>query len=288
MPVQRKWRHDELLQDLAEHISVPERMLWCDMQLGPSGSPRPDIYTMRKSYTKPSPMAYEIKVSVSDYRSDITAGKWQTYLQYAQGVYFCAPAGLIKKDDLPKGCGLMVRGETSWRSLKRPTLSKVDLPQKALLKLLIDGIDRNKERLRTREFSVYQENKALRQHHGDIVAKVVHNYHRALDDIERLESTVDASLKEAREYAEKIIQNARDQRDRLEETTAEGFEALRVALELPKGANRWSIALAARDFKASQSADERLARAKTALDEARNSLDMVIKKEFAGLEEMGS
>src|SRR3990167_5609663 len=138
----KTWRHDELMLDLADHLAKPERMMWCDMQLGPSGSVRPDIYTLDKSYIQPKPIAYEIKVSVSDYRSDVTKGKWQSYLDYACGVYFCVPQGLITKADLPTGCGLMVRGEVGWKSLKAPTLAKVNLSFKVMQKLLIDGIGR--------------------------------------------------------------------------------------------------------------------------------------------------
>lgn len=80
--------HDELARSLADHLRAPDRMVWCDLQLGPSGSPRPDVYTIFKSYVRPHPVAYECKVSYADYRGDITSGKWQTYLKYACGVYF--------------------------------------------------------------------------------------------------------------------------------------------------------------------------------------------------------
>lgn len=40
--------HDELAQSLAAHLRGDARMIWCDLQLGPSGSPRPDVYTIDK------------------------------------------------------------------------------------------------------------------------------------------------------------------------------------------------------------------------------------------------
>lgn len=137
-----KWTHDGLANDLASYLGGPERMIWTDMQLGPSGSMRPDVYTIRKSYTRPRPMAYEVKVSVADYRSDVTSGKWQRYLEAACGVVFAVPHGLITKADLPNGCGLMVRGESGWTTIKAPTLSPCKLSQDLLLKLLIDGLPR--------------------------------------------------------------------------------------------------------------------------------------------------
>ena len=137
------WRHDDLLASLAAHLrGNPRRMVWCDMPMGPSGSQRPDVWTLNRSFADPRPMAYECKVSVSDFRADVTAGKWQGYLKFSMGVVFAMPKGLIDKADLPQRCGLMVLGDKGWKTLKAPTLWPVALPQDVLLKLLIDGLDR--------------------------------------------------------------------------------------------------------------------------------------------------
>ena len=65
------WQHDQLAEDLAAHLKAPDRMVWLNMQLGPRGSPRPDVYTIYKSYVRPQPTAYEVKISREDFRSDI-------------------------------------------------------------------------------------------------------------------------------------------------------------------------------------------------------------------------
>lgn len=116
------WTHDDLARDLAMHVLSTKRLVWCDMQLGPAGSPRPDVYALDKSFAHPRAITYECKVSVADFRADVTAGKWQSYLGFSSGVYFAAPAGLLKKEDVPNGCGLIVRGEEGWRTLRAPTL----------------------------------------------------------------------------------------------------------------------------------------------------------------------
>ena len=124
-----KWTHDALMNDLAAHLRQnTARMIWTDMQIGPSGSQRPDVYALDKTYNpaKFAPIVYEVKVSVADFRSDVTKGKWQGYMQYASGVIFAAPVGLINKSDLPPGCGLMVRGENGWKRLKGPTLRHLE------------------------------------------------------------------------------------------------------------------------------------------------------------------
>ena len=165
-------RHDELMVRLADYLgSMTDRMLWTDMQLGPSGSPRPDVYTIRKSYTQPKPMAYEVKVSVSDFRSDITKGKWQSYLEFAGAVIFVVPKGLITKADVPNGCGLMTYNEEadSFTNLKKATLHPVTLPQRVMLKLLIDGQNRVHEVNRRRLLDEYQIEARVRKALGDEV-----------------------------------------------------------------------------------------------------------------------
>jgi hypothetical protein len=135
----RGWGHDALAEDLAGYLSSSEVMVWTDMQLGPSGSPRPDVYLLRKSYSKPLPMAFECKISRSDLRSDTTSGKWQSYLKFASGVVFAVPDGLATVADIPAGCGLIVRKAKEWRYARRPTLTRVTVPFDACMKLLIDG-----------------------------------------------------------------------------------------------------------------------------------------------------
>lgn len=99
--------HDELANNLATHLMSVDRMVWEDIPVGKSGSVRPDVLTIQKSFASPNPISYEIKVSVSDFRSDVTSAKWKNYLDFSYGVIFAVPKGLIKKSDIPNGCGLM-------------------------------------------------------------------------------------------------------------------------------------------------------------------------------------
>lgn len=178
MSAPKKWGHDELATDLANHLRANTAiMAWENMQLGPSGSPRPDVYAVSKSFSRFAPIAYEAKISVADFRRDITAGKWQSYLQFAAGVVFAAPAGLITKADIPNGCGLILRHESGWRVAKGPTLGNLgNLPRDAWLKLLMDGIGRETERHHVRsrgEGSIWKVEQDLRRKLGDEVAFLV-------------------------------------------------------------------------------------------------------------------
>ena len=89
--------HDELANSLAIHLMNENRMVWEDIPVGKVHSVRPDVLTIEKSYSSPNPISYEIKVSVSDFRSDVTKAKWKAYLDFSYGVIFAVPKGLIKK-----------------------------------------------------------------------------------------------------------------------------------------------------------------------------------------------
>jgi hypothetical protein len=145
--------HDALAADLAGHLRTDTRMTWCDIQLGPSGSARPDVLTIDKSFVRPNITVYECKVTRSDYMADVTAGKWQSYLKFAGAVYFAAPAGLLKPSEIPERCGLMVRHDSgTWRAARRAVRDPREMPFAAMLKLLIDGVEREGPVYRQKRF----------------------------------------------------------------------------------------------------------------------------------------
>lgn len=133
--------HDELQEDLARHLrGNTDRMVWTNTQLGPAGSPRPDVFTVDKSYANFKADAYEIKVTVSDLRHDITAGKWQKYRQFAHRVWFAFPRGLVPVAEIPRECGIILRGDGGWRAARKPVAQVLEsLPRDAWLKLLIES-----------------------------------------------------------------------------------------------------------------------------------------------------
>lgn len=199
---QAEWNHDALAADLAGHLFAPERMVWRDMQLGPVGSPRPDVYTIAKSFVRPNPTAYECKVSVSDFRSDVTAGKWQSYLQYASAVVFAAPAGLISAKDIPTMCGLILRHDQVWRLAKKPTICPVEIPQLAFLKLLIDGVEREGPRFRARDYRRGLE--AFSRRFGAEACQWVRDAAAVKDKVERAERSAASIRERAEKDAEQI------------------------------------------------------------------------------------
>lgn len=187
------WKHDELQEDLANHLrGSTDRMVWTNMQMGPSGTYRPDVFSLQKSYAHFHPVVYECKVSLSDFRSDVTSGKWQNYLKVAQAVIFAMPAGFINKNDVPVGCGLIIRYEAGWKMVKKPTMNALDtLPRDAWLKLLITGVEREGERLKPKEefFNKYKANEDIAKKYGKKIGKL-------LSDLQSAEYNLEHQIKE--------------------------------------------------------------------------------------------
>jgi len=234
------WKHDALAHDLAQHLRQnTARIVWEDMQLGPSGTARPDVFAIPCSFSKFCPVVYEIKVSVSDFRADVTAGKYTKYFAYASAVVFAVPEGMLKKSDIPEGCGLMVRKESGWHTLKGPTMRPLDnLPRDAWIKLVIDGIRRETERTRLmmRSAPVYVDERRLAQRHGDEIARLVSQAYNAKA---RLESAIQNQEKRRAEVFQQTEQEAQYHRERIErqaESLNRAQRELADVLGLPENA----------------------------------------------------
>lgn len=230
--------HDDLARSLANHLRGDRRMVWCDLQLGAAGSVRPDVYAIYKSYSNPAPTAYEVKISVSDFRADVTAGKWQSYLRYAGAVYFACEAGLVRAADVPVHCGLMVFTPSAeggrWRAAKKAVLSPVTIPQDALLKLIIDGVEREGPSYRRKHWSNYVAEDTSKKLFGALVGAAVRD---------RL--TFEAETDYARHSATLIEQNAHVNAKRIVDEAKQSIEPLRAelcgALGLPSTAHIYDI-----------------------------------------------
>jgi hypothetical protein len=104
--------HHDLGSRLASSLRVRGFLTWENVQFqAPSGQlVRPDVYACKPSLLarNAEPSIYEVKVSRADFLADVARPeKRGAYLQLAQAVYYCAPADLISKRDLPDGCGLV-------------------------------------------------------------------------------------------------------------------------------------------------------------------------------------
>lgn len=183
---QSTMKHNELAEDLARHLrGNTGRMVWTDTQLGPAGSPRPDVYSVDKSFSNFKADAYEIKVSVSDFRRDITAGKWQSYRPFAHRVWFAFERGLVPLADVPRECGVIVRGEGgNWRAARKPTAQVIDnLPMKCWMKLLLESNPDPFPQPEPRSGNRWAQERLARERFGNEIADLLANLDRARDRI---------------------------------------------------------------------------------------------------------
>lgn len=283
----RTWGHDELAADLAGHFrGMTDRMVWCDMQLGPSGSERPDVYTMKKSYSNPDPHAYEVKISMSDYRSDLTSGKWQKYYQEAKRVTFCVPQGLISKDDLPKGAGLMVRTENGWHTYKSPTSQPCQLSTSCLMKLLIDGLPRlNVKRDYSRHLSEGIINRRVAHKLGQDVADYLINKPRMEERLKSEQEKADKLRKSINELIEReksIIEshrkNALTELDKDMEHIEHPLSKLRQAMGLKNDCSKYQLVNEITKLTSFISEDARISAARKALTDANYTINRTLKE----------
>lgn len=93
---------------------------------------RMDAWVMKKSWSRPTFLAYEIKVARGDFMRD---DKWHGYLPLCNQFYFVSPAGTIKIDEVPAQAGLiwctqngtrlLTKKKAPYRPLKPASLEKV-------------------------------------------------------------------------------------------------------------------------------------------------------------------
>lgn len=131
------WEHNELAQDLANI----KQTNFLDVHLGSlylndHGVQRADVIAVKPSYSRFCVTIYEIKVSRSDFFSDIRSEKWKGYLKHCHRFYFAVPAGMVKKDEVPPEAGLIYRVENGWNTQRAPGVRNIQIPQETLLSLL--------------------------------------------------------------------------------------------------------------------------------------------------------
>ena len=253
--------HDQLAEDLAAHLSgySTPMVVWTDMQLGPAGSARPDVYAIEKTYSALRARVFEVKVSRADFLSDVTSGKYLRYAAFAGSITFATPAGLISKAEVPKGCGLITRSsEGIWRYQRKPTLQPTpDLPRDTWLKLVIDGCARERRALQAtkcgpRTSSEWCHQRRVRERFGAELGAIVADRDNAArqikDEAERQKREREAMQEEAR---------------KIEQLRA----AAAAALGLEPGASYWEIR-GELDARVKGAAEERIADALRAVDHA--------------------
>lgn len=227
--------HNELQEDLAVHLrGGTDRLVWTNTQLGPSGSPRPDVFTVNKSFARFRTDCYEVKVSVSDLRHDVTSGKWQSYRKFGHAVWFAFPRGMAPLELVPKECGVILRGE-GWRAARKPVAQVLDtLPRDAWLKLLMTDAELSKEP-KGRSMDWWTAQRLAREKFGDELAELYEARRRADDAYERATKMKEKAAAEITEDVERLRRAAREREQRDMESLNYELQDLAAALGIPSG-----------------------------------------------------
>jgi len=138
------WNAKSLSEELAQQKDTGIWITWVQVPLGSvqmSNVGVADVLAVRKSFTNPNFIIYEVKVTRGDFLSDVNRGKYRRYFPDCCQLYFAAPAGVIKKEDLPEGTGLIVRGENGWHVIKAAPRREHRPDEQLLLKLLMRGYE---------------------------------------------------------------------------------------------------------------------------------------------------
>ncbi len=265
------WKHDDLAADLATYLrgNDRDRLVWCDMQLGPAGSPRPDVYVIGKSYSKFTPFAYECKISRSDFFADANVGKWQKYYAFASAVVFAVPDGLVKSTELPEGAGLIVRKEAVWRVAKAPRVNVLDnLPRTAWMKLVMDGLHRVERGQRAAQSEYYLRERAFKAALGEEIAKLA-------ADRDTMKWRIENEISEQKKRLAQIAERNRLERERAsekEDIASREYERLCDLLGLPRATQTWQISSAIERAVKALDADQRIRDLTQVIDAAQHSL----------------
>lgn len=128
--------HHELGQRLALNLREKGMHTWENVEFSNPdwtqprtwGVVRPDVYACYPELKTRNcaPAIYEVKVSRADYLADLAKPqKREAYAAISQAVYYCCPADLIAKSEVPEGFGLVYEGEKgSFEIVKKARRSK--------------------------------------------------------------------------------------------------------------------------------------------------------------------
>jgi len=161
--------HGDLCDLLVQHCESMNNMLvWQGVGIGSrwlarGRIPVPDVFTMRRSYTRPDLTAYEVKVSAADFRGDVHQGKYRRYLPLCNRLFFAFPTGLVRLEEVPVECGVILYNPAkgTWTVRKSAQRRECSLDQWEWQSLLF-AIDERRSAVRVlRDRLIEEENASL-------------------------------------------------------------------------------------------------------------------------------
>lgn len=148
--------HDQLAASLAKTLrsnKYDNRVTWENLGFSQNGvwqrdagyvgayQCRPDVFSIRPTLDvrKCQPWTHEVKVTRSDFFSDVKSGKYKQYAKFSCRLFFAVPAGLVRISEVPSECGLWEYASLNgWLLTKKAAHCKDwQLTDRHLMKLIL-------------------------------------------------------------------------------------------------------------------------------------------------------
>lgn len=134
--------HNNIIYDFIKFKETMGCFVFEDMEIKTQyGVSRPDVFTVEKTLNEDNikPTTYEIKHSRSDFLSDMKKpDKWKSYLEVSEKLYYVCPEGVIKKEDVPKECGLIYQlSDKSFKTIKNAKKGNGKLTLSIMMKMML-------------------------------------------------------------------------------------------------------------------------------------------------------
>jgi hypothetical protein len=145
--IERRRPHHDLGGRLAQWLQGQGRITWENVEFTSIRTEngrvlvRPDVFSMEATL-EPSqmrPQIHEVKVTRADFLADVKNEKKRGgNLIFCDAFYYAAPSGLIKPEEVPDGCGLVIEhSPCEFEILVRPKRRKVELDARTFLNLIL-------------------------------------------------------------------------------------------------------------------------------------------------------
>ena len=195
-------------------------MAWTNIPLGSVMHSNPgiaDVLALNKSYTSTTLRIYEVKRNRSDFWRDVNRGKYSRYFPFCHQLFFAVPAGMVKKEELPEGCGLTTLSDKGWHVQKAAPRRDCNIPTELLLALLMRGYQDYwpKQRdLSSRQFDYKGLQDAAREF-GRSYASDIAQGHVYLQEAHELQKKIDEALGKKNPRVDLSLWALRSEVDRL-------------------------------------------------------------------------
>jgi hypothetical protein len=169
-----------------------------------------DLWAMKKSWSQPNTIAFEIKVSRSDFLKD---SKWPGYLPFCNEFYFVCPYGLIQNAEVPADAGLVMTSKhgTNLYTKKKAPWRNIQVPEELYRYLLMWRTrierDRSWDVTSLEGWKRWLEQKEESRAIGHLASKKVQEtLHKKVDLVQDHQRQLEREMEEFREFKKTLTE----------------------------------------------------------------------------------